>query len=113
MALLRLLYNLRQTRQPRRLYRVIWLCRQRCVILWTMSAAEKIIEDALTLPASTRAKVAGVLLDSLAHQSDDELDNASWVADIKKRAERVFSGHSRGRTWSEVRERLEAQLKNR
>lgn len=63
---------------------------------WTMSAAaKKILEDALTLPSESRAKVAAALLASLERAADGDPEaDAAWVAEIERRAGRVRAGQS-------------------
>ncbi len=76
-----------------------------------MSAAEKILEEALDLPASLRAKVAAALLASLERTDHQALDNdAEWTSEIERRAERVRAGQSQGEPWHFVRQRLASRL---
>jgi len=76
-----------------------------------MTAAKKILEDALTLPTDTRAEVAAALLASLDHdQPAEAARNAAWATEIERRAERVLSGKAQGRPWKEVRRRLIERL---
>lgn len=74
-----------------------------------MSAAEKLLRDALGLPSSDRAKVAAALLASLDEGEDSDAD-AAWAAEIDRRVDRVLAGESRSAPWEEVRARLLARL---
>lgn len=76
-----------------------------------MTDAERIVSEALELPDVDRAEVALRILDSLegpdphANLDDDEL-----MAEIQARAERAEQGE-RGRSWTDVRQRVEQRLK--
>ena len=74
-----------------------------------MSAARKILEDALTLPQQDRARVAAALIASLEEGEDADAEQA-WADEIERRAERVLGGKSNGLLWENVRERLVARL---
>ena len=55
--------------------------------------AEKLIQQALGLPAEDRAELARVLIDSL-DESDDKDVEAAWDAELRRRVERVEQGKS-------------------
>ena len=75
-------------------------------------ATTKLLEDALKLDASERAKLASELLASLDGEVDEDAE-AAWAAEIEERAARARSGEDPGKPWPEVRERLERDLKRR
>ena len=67
--------------------------------------AQKILEEALTLPPAERADLAASLLDSLDEGPDDAVEEA-WAEEIKRRIEDVESGRVKTIPWSEARERF-------
>ncbi|MEE8586965.1 MAG: addiction module protein [Acidobacteriota bacterium] len=69
-------------------------------------AAEEIPNDALRLSTAERAEVVTTLLASLEGEPEENVE-AAWASEIEQRANRVRSGAARGRTWSEVRNRLQ------
>ena len=79
------------------------------------SRAQELLRQALTLPIAERADVAAELLASL---DGAETDNpaeveAAWASEIERRARRVMADESAGIPWSDVRQRAEAELRNR
>ncbi|HEV7734665.1 MAG TPA: addiction module protein [Candidatus Binatia bacterium] len=72
----------------------------------------QILEDALKLDVSERAELASQLLASLDAGADEDAESA-WATEIEKRAAAARSGEDPGEAWSEVRERLERDLKRR
>ena len=70
--------------------------------------AEKLIQQALGLPAEDRAELVRVLIDSL-DESDDTDFEAAWDAELRRRIERVEQGKSRLRlaleALSEIRDK--------
>jgi putative addiction module component (TIGR02574 family) len=79
------------------------------------SRAEELLREALTLPIAERADVAAELLASLDATDADNLAEveAAWASEIERRARRVMVGESAGIPWSDVRQRAEAELRNR
>lgn len=77
--------------------------------------AQKLLREALALPAEDRADVAAELLASLddTHLEDPAAVQAAWASEIEQRARRVLSGQSPGEPWGEVRERLARRLEER
>jgi len=67
--------------------------------------ARKIFEAALALSPDEREVIAVELLASLDGERDPGVDEA-WAAEIKRRAERLLAGESKGIPWEEVRARL-------
>jgi hypothetical protein len=76
------------------------------------TAAEKVLEDALKLDESERARVAAELLASLDAEVDEDAEAAS-AEEIERRAQRARSGEDAGRPWPEVRERIRQELARR
>lgn len=66
------------------------------------SRADRIIEEALTLPEPKRADLAGKLLDSLHEEVDPDYE-AAWSAEIARRIEEIDSGKAKLVPWSHVR----------
>ena len=79
------------------------------------SRAQELPREALTLPIAERADVAAELLASLdAAETDNPAEvEAAWASEIERRARRVIAGESAGIPWSDVRQRAEAELRNR
>ena len=75
-------------------------------------AAEKLLNEALTLPTDERAELAAELIASLDGPRDADLESA-WAAEIERRAAKVLSGESKGIPWADVRRRIERELANR
>lgn len=69
-------------------------------------------QEALKLPHAERANVAAELLASLDEEPADSLEEVerAWAAEIEWRARRVLSGAASGRTWAEVKDRIERRL---
>jgi putative addiction module component (TIGR02574 family) len=72
----------------------------------------KLLEEALKLAVGERAELASELIASLDAESDEDAE-AAWALEIEERAARARSGEDPGKPWSEVRDRLERDLKNR
>ena len=79
------------------------------------SRAQELLRQALTLPIAERADVAAELLASLnADETVTPADaEAAWTSEIERRARRVMADESAGIPWSDVRQRAEAELRNR
>ena len=71
--------------------------------------AQKVLEEALTLPAADRADLAATLLDSLDGQEDEGVEEA-WAREIERRIQEAESGAVKMIPWSEARRRLRARL---
>lgn len=71
----------------------------------------EILKQALTLPAEARAALADSLLESLDEEVDPDAE-ASWQAEIQRRAAQLESRSVRPIPWSEVRTRLMATLRH-
>lgn len=78
-----------------------------------MSAArssERVLADALSLTEEQRVRLAADILRSV-EGPPDALDDDAWVAELRRRAERVLRGESNGSPWTEVRDDLLANLR--
>lgn len=75
-----------------------------------MSAAEKILHDALELPRDERSKVAAELIASLDEKPQEGVD-AAWAEEIQRRVARVRSGDSEGVAAEDVHARIRAALR--
>ena len=73
-----------------------------------MSAARKILEEALLLEEEERAVLALELMDSVS--APDARDEAGWIAEIERRARRVLAGESTGESVDEAIDRIERDL---
>ena len=65
-------------------------------------AAQKLLDDALQLPADERADLAGHLIDSLDQQVDEDADSA-WNAEIHRRLKDLDSGSVKPIPWPNAR----------
>lgn len=71
--------------------------------------AQKVLEEALTLPPEERADVAATLIESLDEQEDEGVEEA-WAQEIERRIRDVESGAVKTIPWSEARRRLRERL---
>lgn len=74
--------------------------------------AQKVLEEAMTLPEDERSSVAIALLDSTREFDDAEVDpgaEAAWDAEIDKRIAEIDSGKVVGLTYDEMRAQLKAK----
>lgn len=60
----------------------------------------------MRLSVPQRAEVAAELLASLDGEPDSDVE-AAWAEEIERRIQRIRSGQADGRSWAEVRERLD------
>ncbi len=74
-----------------------------------MSRSQRVLEEALELTEEQRAEIALRLLESIP-PSDTRTDD-DWIEEVERRAARVISGESKGSPWSDVRARIESNLK--
>ena len=65
---------------------------------------EEVVQRALALGEQDRAEVAARLLDSLEQVTEPE--QASWIAEIERRAAEMESGAVKGISWEDLQERL-------
>jgi putative addiction module component (TIGR02574 family) len=75
-------------------------------------AGQKLLEDALRLELTERAELAAELLASLDGERDEDAE-ATWAAEIERRAARARSGDDPGKPWPEVRNRIRDGLSKR
>jgi putative addiction module component (TIGR02574 family) len=68
-------------------------------------AVEDLYAQASELPASDRAELAGLLLESIDEQPDEGVEDA-WAAEIERRIADYRAGLVTTIPWSEVRARL-------
>ena len=64
--------------------------------------AAKLLEEALELPKSARAALAGSLIESL-DEEVDENSEAAWAAEIARRIQEVETGTVEMIPWAEAR----------
>jgi len=67
------------------------------------SKANRILDEALSLPESTRAELAGKLFDSLDTREADSGWEKAWAAEIERRIKDIDSGNAKLIPWSQVR----------
>jgi putative addiction module component (TIGR02574 family) len=70
-----------------------------------MSTLRELYEKASQLPESERAELAGLLIESLDTEIDDDAEVA-WAAEIEKRLADFDAGNVKTIPWEEVRARL-------
>lgn len=76
------------------------------------SRAENLLREALELPDSERAEIAGALIDSLDPAAEAEVEQA-WRAEVARRVADLDAGNVQAVPWDEARDRLFAGLKRR
>jgi putative addiction module component (TIGR02574 family) len=64
---------------------------------------ESLRQMALLLPLEERAELAADLLASLDGEPDADVE-AAWAMEIERRAQRVLTHGSTGRSWEEIRD---------
>lgn len=69
-----------------------------------------LLDEALSLPESERARIADALLRSLEPPPESNVE-AAWRAEIRRRVDDLESGRVKGIPWSEVREELWGKLR--
>ena len=67
--------------------------------------AQEILEEASALDERERARLAGLLLESLEPPADMNVE-AAWAAEIERRLEELDSGRVMPIPWSEVKAEL-------
>ena len=70
-----------------------------------MSDPAEILKEALNLPESARAALAGSLIDSLDDEVDEDAEQA-WSAEIARRLDELTSGPATTVPWSQARRRI-------
>lgn len=66
---------------------------------------QKLLEEALALPADERADMAATLIDSLDEREDEAIEEA-WAREVKRRIQEVESNEVKTIPWSEARKRI-------
>ena len=69
--------------------------------------AAEILKEALALPTEARAALAGLLLESLDTEADEDAE-AAWATEVNCRVAELDSGAVKTIPWAEVRRRLAA-----
>ena len=67
------------------------------------SKVNRILDEALSLPESTRAQLAGKLFDSLDTREAHSGWEKAWTAEIERRIKEIDSGNAKLIPWSQVR----------
>jgi putative addiction module component (TIGR02574 family) len=74
--------------------------------------AQRVLSDAMALSEDERLDVATELLASLQGPRDD-MDDDAWLAEVRRRAERVERGESQSVTWDEAKRQVLGRLQAR
>jgi len=74
-----------------------------------MNKTTSLLEQALDLPESDRAKIATRLLESLDPKAQADVD-AAWAAEIERRCAAVDAGELETHDWNDVRARIEREI---
>lgn len=69
-------------------------------------------KDASELSEKDRADLAGLLIESLESEPDEEVE-AAWAAEIERRVAELEAGAVKSIPWQEVRQRLLDRLNER
>lgn len=72
--------------------------------------ADRLLDEALKLPASERAHVAAELLASVDGEPDADAE-AAWAAETDARVERVQAEGPTGSDWKDVHARIRSRLR--
>lgn len=75
-----------------------------------IDAARKLLADPLALPEEDRARIATEVIASLDGPPDADWE-ATWLAQLDRRAEAARQAGETGADWSEVRAELLAELR--
>jgi len=74
--------------------------------------AEKLLSEALKLPAAERAHLAAELIASVDGESEADI-GAVWAAESDRRVRRVQSEGPRGDDWQAVHARIASRLRSK
>jgi len=74
--------------------------------------ADTVLREALTLPESERAEIAGALLESLEPEPEADVETA-WRQEVAARMAAVETGEVETTPWEEIREGFLARLSER
>ncbi len=72
----------------------------------------ELLQQALELPAETRAEMAAKLIASLDRETGEEVQRA-WAREIERRVEAVRKGALRGEDWRPVLAEIENEVLSR
>ncbi len=75
--------------------------------------ADSVLREALTLPESERAEIAGALLESLEHQQPEADVEMAWRQEVAARVAALDAGEVETTPWEEIREGFLARLSER
>jgi len=70
---------------------------------------EQLEEQAMALPVKDRLRLAHTMLKS-APPPGQEVTEAEWEAELKRRADELDSGEAKGRDWAEVKKEVYERL---
>lgn len=76
-----------------------------------MTAAKKILQNALALPDDQRRRIAELLLDSVSTDTAEEIDTA-WVAEAVRRANELERGEAKALDGESVLRDLKAKFQS-
>ncbi|MBZ0116325.1 MAG: addiction module protein [Sandaracinaceae bacterium] len=79
------------------------------------SAAKRVLDEALQLPADERAELVARLIDSLEDEPDDDPPEVAlaWQAEIERRVRELDEGTVETIRWEDVRRGLESASRSR
>jgi putative addiction module component (TIGR02574 family) len=75
--------------------------------------ADSVLREALTLPESERAEIAGALLESLERQQPEADVEMAWRQEVAARVAALETGEVETTPWEEIREGFLARLSER
>ena len=81
-----------------------------CVESELMAAVKKIEAELMRLPATTRARIAARLIESLDYESEDEREKA-WIVEAERRDAELRSGEIKGVSARAVFKRVKSTLR--
>jgi putative addiction module component (TIGR02574 family) len=71
-----------------------------------VAQANKVLEEALALPAPERARMAARLIESLDHDDGDTDADAAWRAEVARRVRELDEGTVESVDWLEARRQI-------
>ncbi len=71
-----------------------------------MTAAAKVLEEALALSAEERARLAAKLIESLDVEPEEEGVEAAWRHEVSRRVRELDEGTVEAVDWSEARRQI-------
>ena len=77
------------------------------------SAAKKVLESALSLPAEDREQIADALWDSLEHGDDEASVEKAWEEEIARRSKEIDEGRAEFVSWEDVKAEIAKRLGER